>query len=90
MQKTESRFPKNNMEHVKLIWDFSDPNAAPTASHHVIHLKEFAQIERLQNTLCNVEEISETHHIAYLVVEKVMMNELRERLKPHRGHTYQP
>ena len=78
------------MERVKLIWDFLGPNAAPIAEHHVIHLKEFSDTEGLQHTLCEVEKISEMHHVAYLVVEKTMMNELRERLKPHRGQLYNP
>ncbi|MBL4662460.1 MAG: hypothetical protein JKY22_02610, partial [Flavobacteriaceae bacterium] len=65
------------MEHIKLIWDFKGPNAARTAEHHVIHLKEFAIAEELQQTICEVEKMSEMHHIAYLVVKKTMMSELR-------------
>jgi len=78
------------MEQVKLIWDFRGPNAAPIAEHHAIHLREFAHTEGLKNTLCEVEKLTEMHHIAYLVVEKALMNELRERLKPHRGQLYNP
>jgi hypothetical protein len=78
------------MEQVKLIWDFRGPNAQPIAEHHVIHLKEFSDVEGLKHTLCAVEKISEMHHIAYLVVEKTMMNDLRERLKPNRGQLYNP
>ena len=73
------------MEFIKLIWDFRGPNSAPTASHHAIHLREFAGTEGLQNTICEVEKISEMHHVTYLVVDKELMDELRERLKPHRG-----
>jgi hypothetical protein len=75
-------------ERVKLIWDFRGPNGSHIARHHVIHLKEFVEIESLENTLCDVEEISDAHHIAYLVVEKHLMNTLRERLKPNRGQLY--
>lgn len=78
------------MEQVKLIWDFRGPNAAPIAAHHAIHLKEFAEAEALQNTRCEVEKVTEMHHIAFLVVDKSMMNELRERLKPNRGQLYSP
>ncbi len=76
------------MERVKLIWDFRGPNAGPIADHHAIHLKEFAVAESLNNTICKVEKISEMHHIAYLVVEKPLMNELRARLKPNRGQLF--
>jgi len=78
------------MERVKLIWDFRGPNAAPIAEHHAIHLKEFSDAEGLHHTICETEKISEMHHIAYLVVEKAMMNELRARLKPNRGQLYSP
>ena len=76
------------MELIKLIWDFRGPNAEKIAQHHAIHLREFAQAEDLKNSLCDTEPITEMHHIAYLVVEKSLMNELRERLKPHRGQLY--
>jgi len=76
------------MERVKLIWDFRGPNAQPIAEHHAIHLKEFVVIEQLQNTLCSTEKITDMHHVAFLVVEKTKMNELRERLKPTRGQIY--
>lgn len=75
-------------ERVKLIWDFRGPNAAPVAKHHAKHLSEFTKTENLQNTICATEEINTMHHIAYLVVEKVNMNSLRESLKPNRGQRY--
>lgn len=75
-------------ERVKLIWDFRGPNAQPIALHHAKHLAEFAETEKLQNTLFGNEEITPMHHIAFLVVEKDMMNTLREILKPTRGQIY--
>ncbi len=76
------------MESVKLIWEFRGPNAKPTAEHHVVHLKEFVEAEKLEHTLCDSETISEFFSKAFLVVEKKHMNDLRERLKPHRGQLY--
>ena len=75
-------------ERVKLIWDFRGPNAEPIAKHHAQHLAEFAQTENLKNTLTGKEEITPMHHIAFLVVEKELMNTLRETLKPTRGQIY--
>ncbi len=75
-------------ERVKLIWDFRGPNAQPIAIHHAKHLAEFAETENLQNTLFGNEEITAMHHIAFLIVEKDMMNTLRETLKPTRGQMY--
>lgn len=78
------------MEQVKLIWDFRGPNAAQIAQHHSIHLREFAETEGFQSCHCDVEQLTEMHHIAFMVVDKTLMNELRERLKPHRGQRYRP
>jgi len=76
------------MERIKLLWDFRGPNAQPIAKHHVVHLKEFVEAEGLQNTLCDTQKVTEMYWIAYLVVEKNHMNDLRERLKPNRGQLY--
>ncbi len=75
-------------ERVKLIWDFRGPNAKHIAEHHAKHLGEFAEAEKLQNTILGQEEISAMHHIAFLVVEKHLMDSLRETLKPTRGQLY--
>lgn len=34
---------------IKLLWDFKgpDPDAKETAKHQAIHLKEFAEVEKL-------------------------------------------
>ena len=77
------------MERVKLIWDFRGPNAGPIAQHHCIHLREFVQAENLEHSFCEVEKQTEMHHIAYMVVPKAHMQDLRERLKPNRGQLYQ-
>ena len=76
------------MERVKLIWDFRGANAISIAEHHAKHLAEFAKIEKLEHCMSGVERLSESHHTAFLVVEKTWMNTLRERLKPHRGQLY--
>lgn len=78
------------MKLIKLIWDFRGPNAKPTAEHHAKHLSEFAKTENLKSSFSAVEEVTENHIIAFLVVEEDMMNELRERLKPNRGQLYNP
>lgn len=76
-------------ERVKLIWDFRGPNAEHIAVHHAKHLSEFAEAENLQNTILGQEEIGPMHHTAFFVVEKHLMNTLRETLKPTRGQLYE-
>ena len=75
-------------ERIKLIWDFRGPNAKPIATHHAKHLSEFAAAEKLVNPISGQEEITPMHHLAFLIVDKDVMNTLRETLKPTRGQIY--
>ncbi|GGD84123.1 hypothetical protein [Planktosalinus lacus] len=75
-------------ERLKLIWDFHGPDAKKTASHHKVHLTEYAAIQNLELPVSGVERISELHYIAYLVVNRMSMPAVRDALKPHRGQIY--
>lgn len=70
---------------LKLIWDFRGPDGLGTAKHHCIHLKEFAEIEKLPYYEINCTEVSEVHSIAFIVVDEADMKTYRDALKPHRG-----
>ncbi len=70
---------------IKLIWDFRGPTGLGTAKHHCIHLKEFAEIEKLEFHEINTLEISEMHTIAFIIVNEKDMKTYRDALKPHRG-----
>lgn len=76
-------------DRIKLIWDFYGPIAKPTAEHHITHLAEYIEAKKLQNTLLGTEGIAPNHHIAYMVVEKELMDSLRTILKPNRGQVYE-
>ena len=79
----------NMTDRIKFIWDFHGPNAKPTAAHHVKHLGEFIAAKDYKNFLLGTETISPMHHIAFMVVEKDMVDNLRALLKPHRGQYYE-
>lgn len=70
---------------IKLIWDFRGPGAQQIAVHHAIHLKEFIEKEKLENMTSGAEEVSEFHHIAYLIVEQSQMIKMRDALRPQRA-----
>lgn len=70
---------------LKLIWDFKGPTSKQTAEHHCIHLKEFAQIEKLHFYEIDLLELSEMHSYAFIVVDEKNMKTYRDALKPHRG-----
>jgi hypothetical protein len=76
------------MRKLKLIWDFRGPNGQRTAEHHLIHLKEYIAIEKLEISITGVEVLSEMHAIAFLVVDEADMKPIRDALKPHRGQVY--
>ncbi len=76
-------------ERIKFLWDFHGSNSKPTASHHIKHLQEFVAIKKLENILMDTEEINPKHTVAYMVVDKAMMDNLRQLLKPHRGQVYE-
>ncbi|GAA4290799.1 hypothetical protein [Aestuariibaculum suncheonense] len=77
------------MRRLKLIWDFRGPAAHKTAEHHEIHLKEYVQLEKLENILTGFDILNEMHAIAYLVVDEDKMKPIRDALKPHRGQVFQ-
>ncbi len=70
---------------IKLIWDFKGPAGLNTAKHHCIHLKEFAEIEKLLFYEIDFTELSEMHSIAFITVDEKDMKTYRDALKPHRG-----
>lgn len=76
------------MRKLKLIWDFRGPNGKKTAEHHVIHLKEYIQLEKLDINITGTEELSDMHTIAFMVVNEGDMKPIRDALKPHRGQVY--
>lgn len=74
---------------LKLIWDFRGPDAESIAKHHAIHLKEYIREENLKLNITGFEQVNEQHCIAYMVVYREEMKEVRDALKPHRGQVYE-
>jgi len=70
---------------VELIWEFRGPAAKQTAQHHLIHLREFATAENIPVNIMEALEASPNFYQAIWVVDQQHVNDLRERLKPHRG-----
>ena len=70
---------------LKLIWDFYGPDAIPTAKHHAIHLKQYAEKEKLQSTFSEFVEVEPEYAVAYLLVVESEMIQVRDALIPHRG-----
>lgn len=73
---------------IKLLWDFHGPDAEKIASHHQLHLDQFAEKEQINNPISGVERFSEMHSFAFLVIDKEIMIPVRDALKPHRAQVY--
>ena len=73
------------MEKIKLIWDFRGSNDIQTATHYTKHLIEFFEEKKLTLIDYGVETISEFHHLAYAVVNKHDIENIKHSLKPQRA-----
>lgn len=74
---------------IKLIWDFRGMDAAQTAIHHEIHLKEFIKKNDLSGfPVTGTEDLGEMHSIAFWVVPESEIMNYRDILKPHRAQVY--
>ena len=77
------------MRKIKLIWDFRGTEAAKTAEHHEIHLKEYIAIEKLPLNITGFKALGEMHAVAWMVVTDEYMIAVRDALKPHRGELFE-
>lgn len=73
---------------IKLIWEFRGPTAEQTAKHHVIHLKDYIRIEKLNLNKTAVETSGEFSASAYMIIEESDLAKVKAALKPHRGQYY--
>jgi len=69
----------------KLVWSFSGEGALKTAEHHLTHLKEYSKSEKVDVIEFGIEEKTEFIAIAFMIVAKDLVNDLRQSLKPHKG-----
>ncbi len=70
---------------IRLIWEFRGPDALETAKHHVIHLKEFATMEKLHFYESDITKLSDYFCAAFIIVDEVNMLRYKNALKPDRG-----
>ena len=69
----------------KLVWIFSGEGALKTAEHHLIHLKEYSHREKVDVIEFGTEEQTEFIAIAFIIVARDLVDDLRQSLKPHKG-----
>ena len=69
----------------QLIWNFNGQDGLKTAEHHLVHLKEFAQMEALPILKSGINKTSPLSCEAFIVVEMKWVEKLRTQLKPNKG-----
>ena len=69
----------------QLIWIFNGKDSLKIAEHHLLHLKEFAQIETVPILKYGINKISPLSCEAFIVVEMEWVEKLRYKLKPNKG-----
>ena len=69
----------------QLIWNFNGQDGLKTAEHHLVHLKEFAQMEAVPILKSGVNKTSPLSSEAYIIVEMEWVEKLRTQLKPNKG-----
>lgn len=69
----------------QLVWNFNGPDGLKIAEHHLIHLKEYAQMEAIPLLTSGINKISTLSCEAFVVVEMAWVEKLRSELKPNKG-----
>ena len=70
---------------IKLLWDFRGPEAFKIAEHHCIHLREYAEKEKIQ-----VKPRLTQGLLKYIrKKEKLFLKFKNEKFKNKEGNTYQ-
>ena len=69
----------------QLIWNFNGQDGLKTAEHHLVHLKEFAQMEAVPILKSGINKTSPLSCEAYIIVEMECVEKLRTQLKPNKG-----
>lgn len=70
---------------IRLLWDFRGPDSLETAKHHVIHLKEFAEIEKLPFIEISIIEQNIYLNSAFIIIFETELSVYKNALKPNRG-----
>ena len=69
----------------QLIWNFNGQDGLKTAEHHLVHLKEFAQMEAVPILKSGINKTSPLSCEAYIIIEMEWVEKLRPQLKPNKG-----
>lgn len=69
----------------QLTWNFNGQDGLKTAEHHLLHLKEFAQMESVPIIKSGVNRVTSLSSEAYIIVEMEWVKKLRSKLISNKG-----
>ena len=69
----------------KLVWSFSGEGALKTAEHHLSHLKEYCQREKVEVLEYGMQQQNDFSALSFMIVDKDLAASLRVSLKSHQG-----
>ena len=64
---------------------FQEPFWKKHCNSQLKHIKEFFKIENKKLIESGTEDLSELHHLAYAIILKEDLDEIKSILKPNRG-----
>jgi hypothetical protein len=74
---------------IKLIWEFSGPDAEETAKHHSAVIEGVIAQENLEVSISGTEYISHVSWLAYLIVLEKNVPVIKGILKPLRSEIFE-
>ena len=70
---------------IKLIWKFSGLDADKIAMHHLEHIEEYIDREKLEIFQIGNERIDDSTTISFIIISKDLLDKIKHDLKPHEG-----
>ena len=62
------------------------PTHLKIAEHHIIHLKEFSELEKIVFLETGIDKVTDLAYEAFIIVKMDLVNTLRTKLKPTQGY----
>ncbi|MBL4593442.1 MAG: hypothetical protein JKX68_06460 [Flavobacteriales bacterium] len=74
---------------IKLIWEFSGPEAEETAKHHAVVLERVSAKKKIEYSIPGTEYINHVSWLAYLIVLEKNVPVIKDVLKPLRSEIFE-
>jgi hypothetical protein len=73
------------MANIKFVWEFFGPDSISLSEHHLVHLKEFFNLEGIDVIDCGFVSDENDFSYTYVDLSETYLNFIRSKLKPHKA-----